>query len=192
MLRLGRNNDGPIWEVTFVDLLDNSSEVRARLGDAALVEKIKSWAGTRVTVETSPDVSSQAAEATLLALIKAGIESFHVIGPYVVQGRRIYYMSSQDNGITDPELVIDRAMLREVAREYGLMEKAYRWPDGRRTLAIQFLIDESGKIAEILWGRSPFTADLQAKISAHVRVTKPAHRGVDAIPGVAMIRIDIQ
>lgn len=191
VLRLGKNSEGEIWEASFLDLPDNASEVRTKLGDTGLIAKIKAWGGTRVTVETSPDVSSRAVEETLLAMAKAGIQNIFIVGPYIFHGGRLYFTPSQDTGVSEPELAVDKEQLRELALACGLMDKAYQWPNGKKALIFELLIDEAGKLVGMRLG-TPLDPKIEANLAPAIRVVAPARRGTGPVPGVAMVRIDVK
>lgn len=192
VLRLEKSNEGEVWELTFLDLPDKADQVRARVGDTTMIEKIKAWKGVRLTVETSPDVSDRAVEETLHAMVKAGIQNIFIVGPYVLHRDRIYYMPSQDTGVSEPEVVVDKEQLKQLAAAPDLREQIYRWPDGRRSLMLQLLIDATGKVVEIrAGGVFSLSSDVRAKVTGTIKVATPAHRGTEPVPGVAMVRIDV-
>ena len=182
---------GEVWEVTFLNLPETATEVRAGLGDAALLQRIKAWGG-HLTVEASPDVAGRAVEDTLLALTKAGIQNLLIVAPYRLHDGRIYYLPSGDTGISAPEVVVDKQDLKALAEAAGLAEYASQWTDGKKVLMIWFFIDQAGKPVEITVAGAPMAPDIQAKIMRIVKVTTPAKRGTDPVPGVATVRIDFQ
>jgi hypothetical protein len=192
VLRVDKSSQGEIWDASFLDLPDTASEVRTKLGDKTLIAKIKEWGGSLVTVESSPDVSSGAVEETVLAIYKAGIQDIHIVGrPFIFYAGRFYYQPSSDTGVSEPELVVDKERLRELAIASGLTDKAFQRPDGRSVLFFEFLIDEAGKLVRMRLG-TPLDPKVEANLAPAIRVVTPARRGNDPVPGVAVVRIDVK
>jgi len=189
VLRVGKNREGEIWEVSLLNLPDSATEVRAKLGDPALIQRIKTWGGL-LTVETSPDVPGRAVEDTLLLLAKAGIENIHIVAPYLLHQGRIYYMPSSDTGVSAPELAIDKERLKELATANGLV---HEWSDGKKAVLIQVPIDQAGKpVAIITVPRMSLLPAVEAKIIGTLKVAAPAKRGTEPVRGVATVRIEMQ
>jgi len=188
VLRVGRNKEGEIWEVSLLNLPDSATDVQAKLGDPTLIQRIKTWGGL-LTVEASPDVPGRAVEDTLLALAKAGIEDIHIVAPYLLHHGKIYYMQSSDTGVSPPELVVDRERLKELATANGLVYES----SGKKVVLIQVPIDQTGKpVAIVTLPKVPLLPGVEAKIMGTLKVVAPARRGSEPVPGVAIVRIEIQ
>lgn len=131
-------------------------------------------------------------EDTLLALAKAGIQELVIVAPYRLHDGKIYYLPSGDTGVSAPEVVVDKQELKALAEAAGLAQFAYQWPDGKKSLMIWFFIDQEGKPVEVTGTGAPIAPDIRAKIIRIIKVTTPAKRGTDPVPGVATVRIDVQ
>lgn len=191
ILRVARNNEGVAWEATFLSMSEVADQVQTRPGDAKLMGKIKSWGAKVIAVESSPDVASEDVEGTLLALWDAGIEKVQVVGPYILSRGKIYYEASVETGVSEPDVAVDKDLLRKFVRANSLSKGVYRWPDGRKTLLLQFLIDENGALVETRCPGTPLSPKLQTQISDLIKISAPAHRGAKTVAGVASLSLNL-
>jgi hypothetical protein len=193
VLRVGKDNQGDLWDASFLQIPGDTTEVRGRVGDASLLAKMKQFGSVQVTVEPSPEASEHAVEETIAALYSAGIENINMLGPYFPYGGRLYYFESTERGITAPQLAIDRQELRRLAVASGAREKMPAVPGGEKILGYYLLFDETGRLVAIrqIPPAPPQFPEIE-KVLAATKVLSPGRRDQKPVRYVTLVMINLK
>jgi len=156
-------------------------------GDA-LIEQLRNSRGL-VVVNPNAETPFNLVEEKLRTLQERGIHFAITLDSYVFHDGRLFY--SIPGLATEPELVLDRERLIDIARASGRLPTAINLDsNGVTTLAYQLFLSENGKLLSVKRLQGPEIPEIETEL-ASTDVITPAMVGANPVPVVVTVEIPI-